>query len=292
MKIYGTAWKSCKEPKGGIEFTTTSAALARKFASPREVSASTPKTNLGLWTLATFTDGHRCREAMQAAYGLIADIDGGSTFDEARAALAPWHALIHTSPSHTVTEPRLRVILFLARPLSHDEFPIAWAWMAERFRNAGLVVDPAAKDGSRGWFVPVRRAGSEYRCAETTGAELDVNGILAEARASARRAAATPSAPSAVSLIDRLERAKKYVDKADGAISGSRGHDTTFVLCTKLVKGLALPVDIAFDLLWHRWNPRCSPPWDEKSLRRKVFQAAEASTMPEGAMLDRGRRAS
>lgn len=91
-----------------------------------------------------------------------------------------------------------------------------------------------------------------------------------------------PSIPiSDAEMRQRMDRAKAYLRKCKGAVSGQGGHDRTFSIASTLVNGFLLPSDIALDLLLTDFNPRCSPPWAEKDLRHKVGSAGEKGP-PEG----------
>jgi len=81
-------------------------------------------------------------------------------------------------------------------------------------------------------------------------------------------------------------RAAAYLARCEPAVSGSGGHRTTFVVAQRLVRGFALDEETAYRLLTE-WNQRCSPPWSERELRRKVRQAAERGNLPEGSLRDR-----
>ena len=73
-----------------------------------------------------------------------------------------------------------------------------------------------------------------------------------------------------------VERARKYVATMPGAVSGSGGHNATFSVACRLVKGFALTTDQALDVL-SEWNATCLPPWSEHELRHKVESARKAS---------------
>ena len=84
-----------------------------------------------------------------------------------------------------------------------------------------------------------------------------------------------PSVQQVDRATNKIERASRYLAEVDGAIAGSGGHDTTFRAACKLVIGFDLTQDEAFSLLWHEYNPRCSPEWTEKELRHKVKEAGK-----------------
>lgn len=69
-----------------------------------------------------------------------------------------------------------------------------------------------------------------------------------------------------------LDRAKKYLDKIPGAISGQNGHGTTYYAANVLINGFNLSFDDAFTLL-SEWNKKCQPPWDDGEFIRKLNDA-------------------
>lgn len=71
-----------------------------------------------------------------------------------------------------------------------------------------------------------------------------------------------------------IERARKYLTFIPGAISGQRGHDTTFRAACALVIGFGIKENVALALLTE-WNATCQPPWSEKELQHKISQAAK-----------------
>ena len=80
----------------------------------------------------------------------------------------------------------------------------------------------------------------------------------------------------------RIKRAKAYLDKMDPAVSGQGGHDVTFRVATRLVRGFVLSVREAYELMSSHYNPRCVPPWDEEDLIRKCEEAATRSHLEWG----------
>jgi hypothetical protein len=87
------------------------------------------------------------------------------------------------------------------------------------------------------------------------------------------------------------ERARRYLECCDPAISGSGGHDTTFRVACALIHGLCVPPEEAYQLLLSGYNPRCQPPWNESDLRHKVASASAdtaATGKPRGYLLGIG----
>ena len=71
------------------------------------------------------------------------------------------------------------------------------------------------------------------------------------------------------------ERARRYLAKIPGAISGRGGHDTTYQVTCSLFRKFALSDADVFDLL-SDWNKTCQPPWSESELRHKIQSAGKA----------------
>lgn len=67
-------------------------------------------------------------------------------------------------------------------------------------------------------------------------------------------------------------RARAYLAKIPGAVSGNGGHVHTFCTAQKLVRHFGLDANTALTLL-REWNLRCSPPWSEWQLKHKIQQA-------------------
>ena len=83
-----------------------------------------------------------------------------------------------------------------------------------------------------------------------------------------------------------MDRARLYLEKIPGAVSGQGGHNQTFAAARALVHGFALNESDALDLLTRDYNPRCFPPWSERELIHKVQSAAAAQHQkPRGHLL-------
>lgn len=70
------------------------------------------------------------------------------------------------------------------------------------------------------------------------------------------------------------------------ALEGSSGDHTTFLVACKL-KDLGVTEEMCSELMFERWNNRCSPPWSSEELQKKVENAysyglnAQGSDAPE-----------
>jgi hypothetical protein len=77
-------------------------------------------------------------------------------------------------------------------------------------------------------------------------------------------------------VMDINERARRYVEKLDAAVSGSGGHSATYQVAVVLVQGFALSDGEAWTILCE-YNQRCAPPWSEHELRHKLKEAGKAN---------------
>jgi hypothetical protein len=70
----------------------------------------------------------------------------------------------------------------------------------------------------------------------------------------------------------RLRRARAYVARIEGAVSGNRGHDCTIRVAGVLIQKFGLTIDQAWPIFLE-WNQTCEPPWSEKELLHKLQDA-------------------
>ena len=129
------------------------------------------------WSPATFRGDSRDRDTMvQSVEALGLDVDEG--VESVEQALAPWRSLAgvwHTTRRSTAEAPRLRVVLWLSRPVDELEHARLVRWARQQAHDlGGYELCPSAKNASRFWFCPC--AGSELGLLE--GAELDVDAVL------------------------------------------------------------------------------------------------------------------
>lgn len=87
------------------------------------------------------------------------------------------------------------------------------------------------------------------------------------------------------------ERARDYLARVPGAVSGQGGHNATFHAACVLVNGFGLSTSEAMPLLME-WNASCCrPPWSEAELRHKLASAEKAHHQkPRGHLLSDGSR--
>jgi hypothetical protein len=78
--------------------------------------------------------------------------------------------------------------------------------------------------------------------------------------------------PGPVKEIDVMDRARRYMARVPGAVSGDRGHNVTFRAACVLVCGFGLEAHKALRVI-SEWNQTCQPPWSERELWHKVTDA-------------------
>jgi hypothetical protein len=76
--------------------------------------------------------------------------------------------------------------------------------------------------------------------------------------------------------LRRISRARAYVAKIGGAVSGQGGSNATFRVACKLIQEFRLTIDQAWPILLE-YNERCVPPWSEKDLKHKLEDACSKS---------------
>lgn len=85
-----------------------------------------------------------------------------------------------------------------------------------------------------------------------------------------------------------IERARSYIARVPGAVSGAGGHNATFHAACVLVLGFGLTPAEALPLLL-AWNTTCQPLWSEADLRHKLADADRAnSAKPRGYLVGSG----
>ena len=73
---------------------------------------------------------------------------------------------------------------------------------------------------------------------------------------------------------DRVRRARAYVAKIEGAVSGQGGHNKTFRVACILRQKFGLSVEEAWPL-FQEWNATCQPEWSDRELAHKLEDAGK-----------------
>lgn len=81
--------------------------------------------------------------------------------------------------------------------------------------------------------------------------------------------------------MDIRERAKRYLDAAGPALSGSGGHTHTLMLARALVRGFLFPESEALSIL-EDWNNCNTDKWSTKELLHKIHSAQKGPSPQEG----------
>lgn len=283
--VSATFWTSLRDPHGK-RFATTWAKLVERLSVPR---ISADKHDVPGLSLATFHGDKRALANVDRVFAVGIDLDELTTLSGLRERFEKTTSFVHTTWSSTMAAPRCRAFLLLSRPVTGDEYRRVYQAVAGKIEDGGFVVDRAASDPSRFWFLPsIAEEGRPFVYWSDEGAPVDVEAALA-----AVPPPEPPLPPSPRPLTNggpsAFDRARKYLAATPGAISGSGGHGHTFLVASKVVRGFDLSVDDAIALMLE-WNGKCSPPWSERDIRRKCEQAATVGRMNAGDMLERDRR--
>lgn len=254
--------------------------------SPKDIKSA--KETCALWSPGTFANNHRQKKNVESIFALGFDLDEEPvvTFDLACSKLAAVAGHLTTSFRHRTDAPRLRLIALLSRPVNADEYARLWTYYQRRLVGLGMGVGAAAKDPSRGWFVPSspNLPGHEYRHARLPGTPIDVDQDLALADSYAEDEPEPEHKPRRAAA-GILERARLYVETWDPAIEGSGGSNLAFAHIERLVRGFDLTDDDALTVL-ASWNKRCKPPWSKKELLHKIRQGRERGDTNWGDLRD------
>ena len=257
------------------------------------------KDTLPLVCPATYRGDRRRNDHVERVYMLGLDIDDPQPDPHAAMirisdALGGVETYAYSTYSSEPGAYRIRAIIPYDAPATGDDHRASWSLVARVLARAGVGIDRACSDPARGYYVWARPPSGVYYHGHVDGdpwpvryaAEAERARLEREAKERAR-AAGLPPLASAGNLT---ARARAYLAKCDPAISGSHGHDQTYLVALRLVRGFGLDVDTAYALMRAEYNPRCRPPWSERDLRRKVEQASRAERVGVGWLAGGGGR--
>jgi len=71
-----------------------------------------------------------------------------------------------------------------------------------------------------------------------------------------------------------IERARKYIAKLPGAVSGQGGHNAAFHVACVLILGFGLNKNAAIEL-FREYNQLCQPPWSDREVLHKIDSASK-----------------
>ena len=176
MKI--TLWESLTNTKGR-QVELDSGDLVEQFLAPqRELQSPKQKSSLPGWSPATFEEDRRKRDLVKEVSALVLDYDAGDAFDEVVGAWSAFSGVVHTTPTSTEEHPRLRVVLFVSRPMTVDEHSALYDWALREASRSGHHPDISTRDPSRYWYVPAVL--DSYRAEALSGEVLDVTTTVAD----------------------------------------------------------------------------------------------------------------
>lgn len=85
---------------------------------------------------------------------------------------------------------------------------------------------------------------------------------------------------------DIVTRARAWLERSEPAISGSGGHDRTFSVVERVVRGFDIKNDQDALEALSDWNHRCKPPWSKKELLHKIQHGRDTGDTPLGELRD------
>lgn len=104
----------------------------------------------------------------------------------------------------------------------------------------------------------------------------------------ARDASANAPIPKSNEWLDseagaaHVAKAIEFLEDAPVAIDGAGGSVCLLRICIELVRGLELPLELAFRLLCSYYNDRCQPPWSVQELMHKLESARDQCDRIQG----------
>jgi hypothetical protein len=274
-----TCWPSLYRPAEGR--ASSDRALFERVKAPRTYAA---KDAVPRCAGAKFRDGYRSLASLLRVDWLALDFDFATSATQLVEAFGDLCGVGHT----TWSPGRWRVWLLLDRPiaLADDEFQRVQRAAIELAERHGLR--PEHGQSAAHCFALPALGGAPYEHVEFTGALFDVD--AARERFPKPEPLPEPARADRTDSYDRrLDRARRYLEKMPGAVSGSHGHITTFRAAVAMVRGFGLEPDDALRLLVQVHNPTCAPVWSERELVHKVRQAWQRARLPFGAIADRAR---
>lgn len=234
------------------------------------------------WSPVLYEPPRRAKENIKQVFGLVLDYDKSAVWDRVVALWGCFYGLVYTTKSHNIDRHRVRAVLPLSRPVTAEEYDKLWIWADRQSRNVDLIPDGQAKDASRFWYEPTLPDGDTWRAQRLTGNVLDVDATLPQVDTPQLRVV-RPQMP--LSTDARVTRARKYLEKIPGAVSGDGGHTQTFNAVAHVMYGFDLDADTTYSVIANDYNPRCDPPWSEKQLRHKIDSCAKQCKRERGYLL-------
>ncbi len=168
-------------PQTGLTITQEWPSLMHWLATPVYAAS---KQSAGAWCPAVLAGGI-VKAGTGAMSLLVFDVDDCTegAIDHSADTLAKHAGVVVPTFSATPDKPKHRIVLVPSRPLTDEEFSIAWPYMAGVLARCGIVVDKGCKNLNRLYFACVARSPDAWLGARVlTGEPVDVGAMLAVAR--------------------------------------------------------------------------------------------------------------
>lgn len=208
---------------------------------------------------------------------MVLDLDPGHDFDELEknCGTVPDTQLVASTPRGGSHE--YYALAPGARPVPPSASKIARQVDVRSFNSYVLLPPSRTADGNYEWInqgKPATCTDEMYRvCASSGRAKRDDRDTWI----------IEPD------LDQNIEAATRWLrDDAKVAIEGAGGDHTAYATFA-MMKSFGISKELAFDLVWDHWNPRCIPPWgpDEyEQLQGKVDNAYQYNTSAPGNMTE------
>ena len=188
------------------------------------------------------------------------------------------------SPSYVLESSRNRVHVFWrVTGFNNETIERLQKHLAAEFRTDSAATACSQTTRLPGYrnhkYDPSHLVTIEYRSTEMRHTPTDFPGIPE-----------VPASPSpsrtrgTITVLDAVERARRYLACLEPAIAGRHGDLHTFRVCCRIARGFDLSDDPALSAL-REWNLRCDPPWSERDLREKLARARKYGREPVGRFL-------
>ena len=201
--------------------------------------------------------GRRIQANMHEAHLLVLDIDSGMSLEDVKSRLSGLEAAIHSSYSHTLEQPKWRVVMPLKEEIPANHLGELFDHFQARFDG---LLDPACgHDPARLYYLPACPSDAEslFVFEHLTGEVLDAKSML-EAPPAFSSAEAAPLAVGDTTMT------------TVGTREGSRNNEAFKRACTLFENGHSLDDTLT---AMEGWNLSNEPPLELSELRKAVKSA-------------------
>jgi RecA-family ATPase len=228
--------------------------ITRQLSTPIE---STEKDTLLIGPYKLGPEQKRANRNIESVSALVFDIDEprGYTFDDIIALTSDYFGVLHTTWSHTIDQPRYRVVLHLKEEICATDF------VAVRdnflFFNSELasIVDAACSDISRAyyWFSYPPEKANEAQCCVLMGGLLDPSNLK------------TPKFVGHAQSGNKIFQSHLQTVLEGGTTEGSRNKHLASLVGGLIAKGLTRRETYNTAM---EWNESLTPPLPSNEVER------------------------